>query len=462
VDVRGDTGGTRVTIEHRLDFRFPVARAWLEKHVVSGYFIEGIARQTLARFKLLAERSVAEQPREERRTPRRGYRDRRGDAAWDRRAAFWDGVLSERRAVAPITRFDAAGYRSRIAAQVDDFEPREFLSAKRAHWTDRFSQFSVAAARMALEDAGYRPNGASADVGVYLGSALGGLAFADEQHDVFRARGLDAVRPLLALSVFGGAASCNVAIEFGLRGPTIANANSCAAGAVAIGEAARAIARGDLRAALAGGVEAPLSPLVFGAFTVIRAMSERNNDPPAASRPFDVGRDGTVTRWARRGHGKQLYRCSRWNMASFRAASTPSTSTRRWRRWSHRALQFDRIRWDPSGCGGGRAWRGPSRCSKIYGWGRRRRRCVDRAEMVAVGTERLREIDAAEPDRRVDGAARHDGRVTLDDDALTALRRDRVGTVFQFFNLLPALTVADNVALPLVLQRVPTREIERA
>jgi 3-oxoacyl-[acyl-carrier-protein] synthase II len=208
--------------------------------------------------------------------------------------AFWDGVLSERRAVAPITRFDAAGYRSRIAAQVDDFEPRDFLSVKRLHWTDRFSQFSVAAARMALEDAGYRPNGASADVGVYLGSALGGLAFADEQHDVFRAHGLDAVRPLLAISVFGGAAACNVAIEFGLRGPTIANGNSCAAGAVAIGEAFRAIARGDVRAALAGGVEAPLSPLVFGAFTVIRAMSERNDDPPAASRPFDVGRDGFV------------------------------------------------------------------------------------------------------------------------------------------------------------------------
>jgi 3-oxoacyl-[acyl-carrier-protein] synthase II len=229
--------------------------------------------------------------------------------------AFWNGVLAERRAIAPITRFDAAGYRSRIAAQVDDFEPRDFLSAKRTHWTDRFSQFSVAAARMALEDARYRPNGASADVGVYLGSALGGLAFADEQHDVFRARGLDAVRPLLALSVFGGAASCNIAIEFGLRGPTIANANSCAAGAVAIGEASRAIARGDLRAALAGGVEAPLSPLVFGAFTVIRAMSERNNDPPAASRPFDVGRDGFVM-----AEGAGIFMLERLNDARERGA----------------------------------------------------------------------------------------------------------------------------------------------
>ncbi|HYW53052.1 MAG TPA: beta-ketoacyl-[acyl-carrier-protein] synthase family protein [Dongiaceae bacterium] len=208
--------------------------------------------------------------------------------------AFWNGILSERVAVGPITRFDAAGYRSRIAAQIDDFDPRDFVGRKRLQWTDRFSQFSVAAARLALEDAAYRPNGAAHDVGVYLGSALGGLAFADEQHDVFRQRGLDAVKPLLAISVFGGAATCNVAIEFDLRGPTVANGNSCASGAVAIGDAYRAIARGDVRAALAGGVEAPLSPLVYGAFTVIRAMSTRNDDPQNASRPFDRERDGFV------------------------------------------------------------------------------------------------------------------------------------------------------------------------
>ena len=208
--------------------------------------------------------------------------------------AFWSGVLSERVAVAPITRFDAAGYRSRIAAQVDDFDPRDFIGTKRLHWTERFSQFAIAASRLALGDAAFVPNGASDEVGVYLGSALGGLAFADEQHDVFRRRGIDAVKPLLAISVFGGAATCNVAIEFDLRGPTVANGNSCASGAVAIGDAYRAIARGDVRAALAGGVEAPLSPLVYGAFTVIRAMSTRNEEPAGASRPFDRDRDGFV------------------------------------------------------------------------------------------------------------------------------------------------------------------------
>jgi 3-oxoacyl-[acyl-carrier-protein] synthase II len=209
-------------------------------------------------------------------------------------AAFWDGVLSERVAVAALTRFDASAYRSRIAAQVDDFEPRDFLAAKRLHWTDRFSQFAIAASRLALDDGAYRPNGESPDVGVFLGSALGGLAFADEQHDVFRTQGLDAVKPLLAISVFGGASVSNVALEFDLRGPTVANGNSCASGAVAIGDAYRAVARGDARAALAGGVEAPLSPLVYGAFTVIRAMSVRNDEPERASRPFDAGRDGFV------------------------------------------------------------------------------------------------------------------------------------------------------------------------
>ena len=208
--------------------------------------------------------------------------------------AFWDAVLGERVAVAELTRFDASTYRTRIAAQVDDFDPRDFVGRKRLHWTDRFSQMSIAASRLALDDANYHPNGESSEVGVYLGSALGGLAFADEQHDVFREHGLDAVKPLLAISVFGGAATCNVAIELDLRGPTVANGNSCASGAVAIGDAFRAVARGDVRAALAGGVEAPLSPLVYGAFTIIKAMSTRNDDPRAASRPFDRERDGFV------------------------------------------------------------------------------------------------------------------------------------------------------------------------
>ncbi len=208
--------------------------------------------------------------------------------------AFWDGVIAERVAVDRLDRFDTTGYRSRLAAQINDFDPNDFLSERRQRWTDRFSQLAVAAARLALDDARYAVAGENAEIGVYLGSALGGLAYADEQHDVFREKGLAGVRPLLAISVFGGASTCNVSIEFGLTGPTVANGNSCASGTVSIGDAFRAIARGDIRAALAGGVEAPLSPLIFGAFTVIRAMSTRNADPQRASRPFDRERDGFV------------------------------------------------------------------------------------------------------------------------------------------------------------------------
>jgi 3-oxoacyl-[acyl-carrier-protein] synthase II len=210
------------------------------------------------------------------------------------RDGFWEGVLNEKIAVAPITRFDTAGYNSRIAAQIDDFAPDDYMEPKRLRWTERFAQFAIAATRMALDDAHFAVNGNGSDVGVYLGSALGGLAFADEQHDIFREKGLGAVKPLLAISAFAGSSVCNVSIEFGLSGPTVANGMSCAAGTIAVGEAYRAIARGDTRAAIAGGIEAPLSPLVFGAFTVIRAMSTRNDDPQHASRPFDRDRDGFV------------------------------------------------------------------------------------------------------------------------------------------------------------------------
>jgi 3-oxoacyl-[acyl-carrier-protein] synthase II len=207
---------------------------------------------------------------------------------------FWENLLAGKVAVAPLTRFECADFPSRVAAQIDDFDPSDYLSKRRVQWTDRFSQLAVASAKLAAEDAKFSVNGNSAEIGVYTGSALGGLAFAEEQIEVFRREGLRAVRPLLTISVFGGAAASNVAIEFGITGPTIANSDSCAAGAIAIGEAYRAIKRGDVRAALAGGIEAPLAPLTFGAFTVARAMSTRNDDPATASRPFDAERDGFV------------------------------------------------------------------------------------------------------------------------------------------------------------------------
>jgi len=209
-------------------------------------------------------------------------------------ADFWDGALGGRVGTRPISRFDPSEFDSHVAAQVDDFDAGDYLEAKIFRRTDRYAQFSLVAARLALDDAGLDFGSDGDDVGVYIGSALGGLAFAETQHDAYRATGARAVRPLLAISVFGAASTSNVALAFGLRGPGVANANSCAAGAVAIGDAFRAVARGDVRAVLAGGAEAPLSPLIFGAFAVIKAMSTRNDEPTRASRPFDRDRDGFV------------------------------------------------------------------------------------------------------------------------------------------------------------------------
>jgi 3-oxoacyl-[acyl-carrier-protein] synthase II len=208
--------------------------------------------------------------------------------------AFWQGALSKSGARA-ISRFDPSPFACHIAGEIADFEPLQFMDAQKAKRLDRFAQFSLATAKMALADSGLDLNAVNREaVGIYIGSALGGISFAEEQHGEFIKRGIKGVRPTLAISVFGGASSCNIAMELGTYGPNIANANSCASGAIAIGEAARAIALGDADVMIAGGVESPLSQLVFGSFSLIRAMSTRNGAPGDASRPFDRGRDGFV------------------------------------------------------------------------------------------------------------------------------------------------------------------------
>ncbi|MGQ0609367.1 MAG: beta-ketoacyl-[acyl-carrier-protein] synthase family protein [Chloroflexota bacterium] len=207
---------------------------------------------------------------------------------------LWDGVMADASAVRTIDRFDASAFPSQIAAQVDDFDPADHLDARRARRLDRFSALSVAASRMAFEDAGLDRAAGKSTIGVWIGSALGGIAFGEAQHAGFVARGVRGVAPTLALAVFGGAGASNVALDLGLTGPAVGNANSCASGAVAIGQAFTAIRDGTVDAALAGGAEAPLAPLTFGAFAMIRVLSQRNDEPSRASRPFDRERDGFV------------------------------------------------------------------------------------------------------------------------------------------------------------------------
>ncbi len=208
---------------------------------------------------------------------------------------LWDGLRRGASAVRGITRFDPSPFRTRIAAQVDDFHPTDHIEERRARRIDRFGQLSVAASRLALTDAELDLRREDPDrVGVMMGTALGGVGMAETQHARYVEGGLRAVDASLALMVFAGAASCNVAIEFGITGPNSTNGMSCASGTIAIGDGFRAIRRGEADVMLAGGAEAPLAPLSFGAFAIIRAMSTRNDDPGTASRPFDAERDGFV------------------------------------------------------------------------------------------------------------------------------------------------------------------------
>ena len=211
------------------------------------------------------------------------------------REAFWEGLRRQQSAVRTITRFDPSQFRTHMAGEVGGFDAADWVGPKRAKRMDRCSQFTMAAARLALADATLDLSGEDPDrTGAMMGTALGGVSFAEEQHGRFVREGLRGVDPGLALTVFAGASSCNLAIEFGLCGPNLTNGMSCASGAIAIGDAFRAIRSGAADVMLAGGSEAPLAPLTFGAFALIRAMSTRNDDPATASRPFDQDRDGFV------------------------------------------------------------------------------------------------------------------------------------------------------------------------
>ena len=210
------------------------------------------------------------------------------------RDAMWQGLRAQRSAVRPVSRFDASAYRSQIAAEID-FHATDFIEERRVKRLDRYGQFTVSCARLAIEDSDLKLESEDRErVGSMMGSALGGVGFAEEQFAVFMNEGIKNVAVTLATNVFAGAASCNVAIEFGAQGPNSTNAMSCASGTMAIGEGFRQIRDGYADVMICGGIESPLNPLCYGAFALIRAMSTRNDDPAGASRPFDRGRDGFV------------------------------------------------------------------------------------------------------------------------------------------------------------------------
>jgi 3-oxoacyl-[acyl-carrier-protein] synthase II len=230
--------------------------------------------------------------------------------------ALWRGLRAERSAVTAITRFDSSIFRSRCNAAVPDFDPLAYLDERRVRRLDRFGALSVVSSMLALRDAALDLDTIDRNrAGTMMGTALGGVAYAEEQAARFQHGGLREVDATLALAVFGGASSCNIAIEFGITGPNATNAMSCASGTIAIGEAFRRVRDGEVDVMLAGGAEAPLATLCFGAFALIRAMSTRNDEPERASRPFDADRDGFVM-----GEGAAVLVLEAWEHAVARGA----------------------------------------------------------------------------------------------------------------------------------------------
>jgi 3-oxoacyl-[acyl-carrier-protein] synthase II len=208
--------------------------------------------------------------------------------------AFWEAIKNKKSGIGPVTTFDASIFKASSAGEILNWSPEAIFPPHRLKRLDRYAQFSVASVKLALEDSGlnYSPDLPHDRVGVSFGTALGGVANAEGQHEAFVHGGPKSVRQTLALQVFGGSAHCNTAIEFGLRGVGTTNSNSCASGNVAIGEALRYIREDWADVMVAGAAEAPLSPLTYGAFAFIRTMSRAH--PSVACRPFDNDRDGFV------------------------------------------------------------------------------------------------------------------------------------------------------------------------
>lgn len=208
---------------------------------------------------------------------------------------FWPRMLKAESGIGPITLMDASEYTTRIAGEVKDFNPEDWLDRKEARRIDRFIQFAAAAATMALQDSGFQPTDEEKDeVGVLIGSGIGGLTFLGEQHRRQIEGGPSKVSPFLVPYMIPDMASGYVSIQHKLKGPNTCVVTACSTGANAIGDAYHIIKRGDALAMLAGGSEAPICELGLGGFCAARAMSNRNDDPLHASRPFDKDRDGFV------------------------------------------------------------------------------------------------------------------------------------------------------------------------
>ncbi|HEU6449968.1 MAG TPA: beta-ketoacyl-ACP synthase II [Gemmatimonadaceae bacterium] len=211
-------------------------------------------------------------------------------------ATTWRALLEGKSGAGPITKFDASNFAVRFACEVKDFDPHLYMDRKEAKRADSFTQYAVAAAVQAMRDAGLA-EGSGYDperTGVIIGSGIGGLQTFEEQHDTYRERGPSKISPFFIPMFISDIAAGIVSMQFQAKGPNYATVSACATSAHAIGDAFRTIQYGDADVMITGGAEATVTEMAIGGFANMRALSERNDEPLTASRPFDATRDGFV------------------------------------------------------------------------------------------------------------------------------------------------------------------------
>jgi len=209
--------------------------------------------------------------------------------------ATWEGLCAGRSGVAPITKFDAAAFAARIAAEVKGFDPLQYVDKKDVKKMDTFIHYAIAASQFAAADAGLviGPENA-ARIGVFIASGIGGFGTIEREHQALLEGGPRKISPFFIPAAIINLAAGQVSIRLGAKGPNLATATACAASAHAVGEAYEIVARGAADAMIAGGSEAAITPMGVGGFAAMRALSTRNDEPERASRPFDKDRDGFV------------------------------------------------------------------------------------------------------------------------------------------------------------------------
>ncbi len=209
--------------------------------------------------------------------------------------ANWEALLAGRSGIRTITAFDASRFASRIAGEVPDFDPLQFLSRKDVRKMDIFIQYAIAASEFALLDAGLPTTGGlGTEVGVFIASGIGGFSTIEREHIALLNGGPRKISPFFIPSAIINLAAGQVSIRFGAKGPNSATCTACSASAHAIGDAFEIIRRGDAQVMVAGGSEAAITPLGVGGFAAMRALSTRNDEPQRACRPFDRDRDGFI------------------------------------------------------------------------------------------------------------------------------------------------------------------------